>query len=102
MPWTATDANSEYYIDIDSIDGRICSLNKSQDERGDDITDEEMTANGKFIAKACNSHYDLLNALKDASATLTRWQELEGGKYWDERDQETLDNIDKVIKETEN
>lgn len=46
---------------------------------------EELIANAKFIAKACNSHYQLVEALKDALAVIRDYLEYEhDGDPWAE------------------
>lgn len=34
---------------------------------------EQANANAEFIVRACNSHYELLDAAKDALESLRRW-----------------------------
>lgn len=53
-------------------------------------------ANAELICKAVNERQALLGALRDAFATLLRWQEQESD-LWDERDDETLENIQTAI-----
>lgn len=57
----------------------------------------EAEANAARIVTSWNCHDDLVNALKDAFATLLRWSET-NAEEWDERDDTTLENIKQAIE----
>lgn len=60
LPWNAHSNNNDDYIDIDSSGTRITSIPLVSV-----LDNEESEANAAFIVKACNSHYTLLEALKE-------------------------------------
>ena len=68
----------------------------------------EAIANAELIVKAVNnyqklldSNRELLEAAKNAIATLDRWQEHDN-EAWDERDDATYDNLQTAINNAKN
>src|SRR5690348_635849 len=55
---------------------------------------------GNEIVKRYNAHTELVEALKDARATLQRWCEHDP-KSWDGRDAQTLENIISAIEKAQ-
>ncbi len=56
------------------------------------VPSSQQKPNASRIVEAWNNFDDMKAALKDAYATLIRWQEF-APESWDDRDQETLESI---------
>ena len=84
------DEGAGYREDSSYVDNiKICDISTYQE----DITVEEFHANAEFIVKACNSHYQLLEALKSTLSMMDEYsyrQTIEG-----------YNDILKIIKEAE-
>jgi len=66
LPWSTAHSASGYVVNADSISDKA-------DEQGIfalSRPSEECEANAAFIVKACNSHYELLEALREAHIEL--------------------------------
>ncbi len=59
---------------------------------------KEAKANAKFIVKACNSHYKLLEALKDTLKLLEEIVQAFEVNAWNTRDAAILDKVYATIK----
>lgn len=80
LPWAANIKDSGLYdkTDISHDSGFICRFDSSDEGYIGEFDDATIKANAEFIVRACNSHYDLLEALDEIvqwHKSLTEYQE---------------------------
>lgn len=90
LPWNYHNSNNDDYLDIDSAGTRITSIFN---------VDKEAKANAEFIVTACNSHYELLEALKKAESSLESLQEAD---CFDKLDRKALNAVTAAIAKAAN
>ena len=85
-------AGVDYYVNTLGIMGKYTSIF--------DMGGRTSEATAKFIVTACNSHRDLLEALKEAKHELEAWASV-AMPIDEEETRETLIKIDAAIKRAE-
>jgi hypothetical protein len=102
LPWQVYGPDGVKWPGIEAASATIVVFGYDDDDeagvRGTEPGEPEAKANAEFIVRACNSHYDLLEALEDAAQTFRRYEDMHAAKGSIEGDMKARANAAKAEK----